>query len=47
MKIRKLMKMQVECEAPGLGSFVGRMINWSKIGADIPDEIVADRGTLR
>ena len=38
--------LQVECEAGGLGS-LGRMIKWSKIGGDIPDGIVADRGTLR
>jgi len=43
----KSMKMQVECEAGGLDRMVGRMIKWSKIMGDIPDGIVADRGTLR
>ena len=41
------MKTQVECEAGGLDRMVGRMIKWSKIMGDIPDGIVADRGTLR
>ena len=43
----KSMKTQVECEAGGLDRMVGRMIKWSKIMGDIPDGIVADRGTLR
>jgi len=40
-------RMEVECEAGGLDRMVGRMIKWSKIMGDIPDGIVADRGTLR
>ena len=38
--------MQVVCEVDGLGG-LGRLIQWSKINGDIPDGIVADRGTLR
>ena len=38
--------MQVVCEVDGLGG-LGRMIKWSKIDGDLPDGIVADRGTLR
>jgi len=39
-------RMEVACEIGGQFGF-GRMIEWSKIGTEIPDGIVADRGTLR
>jgi len=39
-------RMQVVCEVNGLGG-LGRMIQWSRIGAEIPNGIFAERGILR
>jgi len=39
-------RMEVVCEVEGLGGR-GRQIQWSRIGGNLPDGIVADKGTLR
>ena len=43
--MRKLIT-EVVCEVEGLGGR-GRQIQWSRIGGNLPDGIVADKGTLR
>jgi len=39
-------RMEVVCEVEGLGGR-GRQIQWSRIGGNLPDGIVADKGILR